>query len=376
MTALLLRLFGADGDRGRIGKLAGFVGMVCNAMLFAVKLAVGTLTGSVSVTADAMNNLSDSTSSLVTLLGFRLAERPADEEHPYGHARYEYLSGLAVAVLILVIGVELLRSSFLKILSPETTAFTPVMFFLLALSVGVKLWMYFFNRSLGRRIDSETLLATADDARNDCITTSAVILAAVVEYFTAWKIDGWAGCAVAIFILISGVQTARDTISPLLGEGADSTMQRDITALLRSEPRILGIHDLMVHDYGPGRRFASVHVEMNAKDDPMESHDRIDALERQCLQTLQIHLVIHYDPVITDDEELNRQRRIVESALAKLDSRITVHDFRRIQSAAVGKLIFDVALPFDLRGREAYVTQAVQEAVGDKYLPMITFDVQ
>ena len=310
MTKLLLRLFVKDYEKSEsapvrtaVGKLSGFVGILCNLLLFAGKLAVGILSGAVSITADAMNNLSDAASSVVTLIGFRLAERPADEDHPYGHARYEYLSGLAVAALIVVIGFELAKTSVEKILHPTAVEFTLPTVLVLLGSIGVKLWLSFFNKRLGKHIDSQTLMATAADSRNDVISTGAVLAAGIVELLTSWQIDGFVGLAVALFILYSGVTLAKETISPLLGETASPELRKLIEETVESCPLVLGYHDLMVHDYGPGQRFASLHVEMDQQEDPLLCHELIDNMERACLQLHNIHLVIHYDPVVVGDPE-------------------------------------------------------------------------
>ena len=365
-------------DRGAVGRLAGTVGIVANAVLFAMKLAVGTLAGSVSITADALNNLSDASSSVVTLLGFKLAEKPADDDHPFGHARYEYLSGLAVAAMILFIGFELAKSSVEKIFNPQAVDFTWVTLGVLLGSMAVKLWLSLFNRRLGKRIDSETLMATAADSRNDVIATAAVLVSALVEKFSGWHIDGFMGLAVALFILYSGIGLAKDTISPLLGEAAGPELQEQILDRIRSEKRVLGYHDLMVHDYGPGRRFASVHVEMDRNEDPLLCHELIDNLERECLQSHGIHLVIHYDPVVTDDPELDRMRDAVAAALKQIDDRLSLHDFRMVQGTGHTNLIFDVALPEDLMGKKAEIKTQLDQKLNQNapctYFTVITFD--
>ena len=365
-------------DRGAVGRLAGTVGIVANAVLFAMKLAVGTLAGSVSITADALNNLSDASSSVVTLLGFKLAEKPADDDHPFGHARYEYLSGLAVAAMILFIGFELAKSSVEKIFNPQAVDFTWVTLGVLLGSMAVKLWLSLFNRRLGKRIDSETLMATAADSRNDVIATAAVLVSALVEKFSGWHIDGFMGLAVALFILYSGSGLAKDTISPLLGEAAGPELQEQILDRIRSEKRVLGYHDLMVHDYGPGRRFASVHVEMDRNEDPLLCHELIDNLERECLQSHGIHLVIHYDPVVTDDPELDRMRDAVAAALKQIDDRLSLHDFRMVQGTGHTNLIFDVALPEDLMGKKAEIKTQLDQKLNQNapctYFTVITFD--
>lgn len=385
MTNWLLRTFIKNSDhsedpkvRAAIGILSGIVGIMCNVLLCGGKLAVGIATGSVSITADAMNNLSDATSSVVTMLGFRLAERPADEEHPFGHARYEYLSGLAVSALILIIGVELAKSSLDKVLHPAAVEFGWTTAAVLVGSILVKLWMSLFNTRLSKTIHSATLAATAADSRNDVITTSAVLLAALIEHFTAFRADGWMGLAVSCFILYSGVGLAKDTISPLLGENADPELREKIVDNIRACPKVLGFHDLMVHDYGPGQRFASIHVEMDRREDPMECHEIIDDLERECLKSHGVHLVIHYDPVVTNDPELDRMHVRVEQLLHTYDIRLGVHDFRMVPGKGHVNLIFDVVLPTDLRGQEADITAALEKALnqgsGVTYYPVITFD--
>ena len=384
MTKLLLHLFvknyrNTDDPkvRGAYGRLAGLVGLVCNLLLFAGKLVAGTLAGSVSVTADAVNNLSDASSSLVTLFGFKLAERPADEEHPYGHARMEYLSGLLVAVLILVIGVELAKSSVEKILHPEAVEFSVLTLCVLIASILVKLWMCLFCKKLGKAIDSTALEATAADSRNDVITTSAVLLGLLAGHFFRWRIDGWVGALVAVFILLSGWSIAKETISPLLGKQADRELVRRISDLVLGHPKILGIHDLMVHDYGPGQCFATVHVEMDMHENPLVCHDILDDIERDALRELHVHLVIHYDPVVTDDVELNHMRALVEKKLKQLDPRLSMHDFRMVRGPQHTNLIFDLAVPFDLSGKTAELKRRIDECVqfeDHKYYTVITFD--
>ena len=385
MTQLLLRLFVEDMDdpknprvRTAVGSLSGIVGIVCNLILFTLKLVVGTLAASVSITADAMNNLSDATSSIVTLLGFKLAEKPADEDHPYGHARFEYLSGLAVAVLIMVIGFELAKSSVEKILDPTAVEFGFATCTVLLGSIVVKLWLSFFNNKLGKMIRSGALEATAADSRNDCIATFAVLLAALIEALTSFKIDGWMGLAVALFILYSGWNLAKDTISPLLGEAASLELREEIRSFVAAHPKVLGYHDLMVHDYGPGQRFASIHVEMDKDEDPLACHEIIDDMERECFQRHGVHLVIHYDPVVTDDPELDRMRALVTAILKVKDERLSIHDFRMVPGSGHTNLIFDVSLPTDLRGQEKVVQSALETALNDlgegTFYTVITFD--
>ena len=353
MTELLLRMFVKNTDPSNVtshtavGKLAGTTGIVCNILLFAAKLAVGLISGAVSVVADALNNLSDAASSVVTLLGFRLAQRPADKDHPYGHARYEYLSGLIIAVLILFIGVELVKSSIQKIFAPTDIAFSVVSVVILLLSIGLKLWMCLFYRKLGLRIGSTTLKAASVDSRNDVLTTGAVLLGCVVSWLFRVNIDGYVGLAVAIFILCSGIGVAKETISPLLGEGADPGLADRIGRLVGSHEKVLGIHDLLVHDYGPGKCYASVHVELSAQEDPLVCHDIIDDLECLALENLNVHLVIHYDPVLTNDAEWMRMRELVEKIVRNVDPELSTHDFRLVRGACQTKLVFDLAVPYE-----------------------------
>lgn len=385
MTNLLLRLFVRDHKntkdpavRAKIGSLSGFVGIACNLLLFAGKIAVGTLTGSMSITADAMNNLTDASSSIVTLIGFRLAQKPADEDHPYGHARFEYLSGLAVAAMIIVIGFELAKGSVEKILNPTPVEYSIVAMAVLVASIAVKLWLCLFNTTLGKRISSTTLLATAADSRNDVLATGVVLLAALVQFFTKWQIDAVLGLGVALFILWSGWNLIRETISPLLGEAASPELRELIVDYISEQPHVLGFHDLMVHDYGPGQRFASLHVEMDMRDDPLYCHELIDDMERECLRSHNIHLVIHYDPVVTDDPELNEMREKVTRFFMEKDEQMSIHDFRMVRGTGHTNLIFDVALPASRRGQEKALKKELEAQLKTDdtiYYTVITFDL-
>lgn len=366
--------------RARIGKLSGAVGIICNCLLAAGKLIVGHMTSSMSITADGLNNLSDGASSIVTLLGFKLAEKPADRKHPYGHARIEYIAGLTVAVMILFIGLELGKSSVQKFINPEPIEFSFTAVWVLCASILVKLFMMLFNLKMGRKINSNALLATAADSRNDVITTSAVLAASIVEHFYDVRIDGVMGIAVSLFILYSGIKLAGETMSPLLGEGANSELQKQITDYINGCPMVLGCHDLMVHDYGPGRRYASIHVEIDKNEDPMACHARIDRMERECLKNYGTHLVIHYDPVVTDDPEVNSTKRLVNTIIKVRDGRLTIHDFRMVDDGESVKMSFDMILPEDLRGQEQSIKETVEKALNSldskKYYADITFDME
>ena len=366
--------------RARIGKLSGAVGIICNCLLAAGKLIVGHMTSSMSITADGLNNLSDGASSIVTLLGFKLAEKPADRKHPYGHARIEYIAGLTVAVMILFIGLELGKSSVEKFINPEPIEFSFTAVWVLFASILVKLFMMLFNLKMGRRINSNALLATAADSRNDVMTTSAVLAASIVEHFYDVRIDGVMGIAVSLFILYSGIKLAGETMSPLLGEGANPELQKQITDYINGCPMVLGCHDLMVHDYGPGRRYASIHVEIDKNEDPMACHARIDRMERECLKNYGTHLVIHYDPVVTDDPEVNSTKRLVNTIIKVRDGRLTIHDFRMVDDGESVKMSFDMILPEDLRGQEQSIKETVEKALNSldskKYYADITFDME
>lgn len=387
MTKLLLRLFIKEREntvdpvvRGRYGVLAGVVGIVCNLLLCLAKLGIGILSKSIAITADAVNNLSDASSSVVTLIGFRLSRKRADAQHPFGYARAEYLSGLGVAALILVIGVQLLMSSVKKILHPEQIVFSGALVIVLLLSILVKLWMAAFNHYVGKKIDSTTLLATAADSRNDVISTAAVLVAAVIARQTGLMLDGYIGLLVALFIMYSGIGIGKETIKPLLGESA----KPELLELVRSEtlgydPRILGIHDLMVHDYGPGRCFASLHAELDYREDVLEAHELIDAIERMFMEKHHIHLVIHYDPIVTDDKELNILKELVIRILEGINAQISAHDFRIVRGTGRSNLIFDVVLPFTMQEQEGEIQNKVEEALQKKnkhYHTVITFDPQ
>ena len=380
MTKLLLKRLKkqypdleSGAGRAAVGKVSGLVGILCNTALFAGKLFVGIFSGSVSVTADALNNLSDAASSVVTLLGFKLAEKPADREHPYGHARYEYITALAVAALILVIGYELAKSAVEKILDPTPVALSAPMVAVILGAVAVKAWMWAFNRGLGKTIDSPALLATAADSRNDVIATTATLAATLLQQKFPYA-DGIMGLCVALFVLYSGICLAKETISPLLGEAASPELRQKILEEIMSDPRILGHHDLMVHDYGPGQRFGSIHVEMDAREDPVACHGLIDKLEHNCLEKLGLHMVIHYDPVAMDDPVITACRKAVEGVLLTLDSRLTCHDLHLDGNV----LHMDVILPQELDGYDEQITQNIKNALAENRSVCdvkITFDL-
>lgn len=374
MTNFLIKRFIKDYEniqktsvRSAYGKLSGVVGIVCNVLLCAVKLAAGLISGSVAITADAVNNLSDASSSIISLLGFKLAERPADDEHPYGHGRYEYLSGLMVALLIMIIGVELLKSSVDKILHPERVMFSVATACVLLFSIVLKLWMAFFNTKMGKTINSGTLEATAADSRNDVITTSAVLIAAIASKFTNVELDGFMGAAVALFILYSGFGLVKDTLDPILGKAPEPETVKAIKEKILSYPGVLGTHDLMVHDYGPGRQFASVHVEMAAESDVLESHDVIDNIERDFLKNDGIHMLVHYDPISASDSETSELRNWIAEKIKEIDSRLTIHDLRIAKGKTHTNVIFDCVVPYDTGIEEKEIKKRINNMVQENY---------
>lgn len=335
--------------RQAYGQLCGAVGIGLNLLLFAGKLFAGTISGSIAITADAFNNLSDAGSSLVTLLGFRLAGRKPDPEHPFGHGRMEYISGLAVAGLILLMGVELGKSSLKKILSPEEIVSSPLVLAILAVSVAVKLYMFYYNRSIGRKIKSAAMSATATDSLSDAVSTTAVLIATLVGQFTGLNIDGWVGLLVALFILFSAYKAAKETLSPLLGQTPDPEFVERIEQIVLSYPEVLNVHDLIVHDYGPGRMMISLHAEVSADGDLLQLHDVIDNAEHRLKKELGCMAVIHMDPIITNDAHTDALRMAVAEKVKAIDPRLTIHDFRIVPGPTHTNLIFDVVVPYDVK---------------------------
>lgn len=385
VTNLLIRWFERDYQnaahprvRGRYGQFASIVGIVTNVLLFALKLFVGLAFGSIAVVADALNNLTDSACTLVALVGFKMSGKPADAEHPYGHARMEYIAGLIVSFLVMFVGLQLLISSVRQIFSPRQAGLPGLpMLLALALSMLVKLWQCQFYRKIGGIIRSSTLLATAADSRNDILATGAVLLAALVTRLTGVDLDGWMGAAVALFILFSGARLVSQTISPLLGTAPTREMVTRIHQKILSYEGIIGLHDLHVHSYGAGQVFASVHCELPAEQDILLSHDLVDRIERDFAQQDNINLVIHLDPVVTADPKTNALKRQVERAVAAISPQISLHDFRVVWGVTHTNLIFDAAVPFDFHLTDGQltmqITQCVQ-AIDPTYHVVLTVD--
>lgn len=365
-------------ERQKYGTLTGVVGICSNLFLFAVKLFAGLVSSSISIIADAFNNLSDMGSSLVTMFGFHLASKPADPDHPYGHGRYEYISAFIVSGLIFMVGFELLKSSFEKILSPQKPDLSTLSIVILVISVAVKLWLYFYNNRIGKKINSAALIATAQDSLNDVFTTSAILVSVIVIMTTGINIDAYVGLAMSFYILWSGFKTAKETINPLLGEPIDEQTAKQLESEIMSFEGFLGVHDLLAHNYGPGRCFASVHVEVPADTDIVKCHEQIDLCEKSVLENTGILLTIHMDPVETDNEKLTAVRTAVATQIKTIHPALTVHDFRMTpKSDERTNLIFDVVLPVDLANEKQLVRKEIERIAKDidpTYRCVITFD--
>ena len=368
MIALLAKRFIPEGGdektrRKAYGILCGAVGIGLNVLLFIGKLFAGMLAGSIAITADAFNNLSDAGSSFVTLLGFHLAGQKPDSDHPFGHGRMEYLSGLVVSMLILLMGFELAKSSLQKILHPEAVSFSPVVLGILAVSIAVKLYMFLYNRHYGKAIDSPAMEATAMDCISDCAATAAVLAATLAGHYMGWMIDGWCGILVAAFILWSGLNSIKDTLDPLLGAPPTAEFVREIRELVLAQEAICGIHDLVVHDYGPGRVMISLHAEVSSAADVMEIHDIIDNTERELKERLGCEAVIHMDPIVTDDGITEETRQKVAALVRCIDEAISIHDFRMVAGPTHTNVVFDAVVPFDFRLTDAEVEEKIRTAV-------------
>ncbi len=371
MTKLIVKMFlknknpDTPGGRESYGKLAGIVGIICNLFLSALKFVLGYITHSVSITADATNNIADAGSSIITLIGFRLSEKPADEDHPYGHARIEYITGLIISFLVMLIGFEIFKTSVDKIFNPEISDFRWVTAVILVVSIIVKLWLSRFNKTLGKLIKSTALDATAADSRNDCISTLAVLVAAVISHFTGFNLDGYMGVGVAVFILISGIGLIKETVGPLLGQAPSKELYEKIEQKMLSYDNVLGVHDLLVHSYGPGSYFASAHVEMDAKIDVLVCHDIMDTIERDFQKELNIHLVVHLDPTVLDCEETNELKEVVRGILYDIDPIITFHDFRVVVGETAKNVLFDIVLPPKYKMSDADIKDLIKNRVNE-----------
>lgn len=384
MSRLLIRLFikdyqntGSVQVRARYGILSGAVGIVLNVLLSAVKLIIGTMAHSIAITADALNNLSDAGNSCISLLGFRLSAKPADQEHPYGHGRIEYLAGMGVSVVIMYMGVELIKSSVQKILHPEPLVFSWVSVLVLLLSIGGKLWLAFFNRAIGKQIQSGTVNAVVVDSLSDVAATAFTILALFLSRRFTLPFDGIFGIVVAGFVFFAGFSVFRDTLAPLLGQPPTKEFVQQIEDKILSYDGVIGVHDLIVHDYGPNRCFVSAHAEVSANTDIMESHDLMDVIERDIHAEMGLNITLHMDPIVTDDERVNEARALAEEAVKEVDDSLSLHDFRMVSGPHHTNLIFDVVVPFSVKKSDREITEQIGSLIAQhksNYYCVITVD--
>lgn len=367
----------SNNSRATVGKRAGLIGIIANVLLASGKLFAGIISGAVSIIADSLNNFSDCFSSLITVIGFKASQKPADSDHPFGHARYEYVAGLIISMLVILVGFELVKSSIEKIISPVSVVFSLITAIILAVSALVKLLLWAYNSKLAKAIDSDTLKATSVDCRNDAIVTTLVLITTIIEHYTGLFIDGFMGLAISVFILYSGAKLTLETISPILGKKNDENLKKLILEKINEYPIVIGYHDLMIHDYGPGVSFCSIHFEIDKNLDPLYVHELIDKFERE-FALLGVSLTVHYDPVVTDSPELNLLSHTVTSVLVDIDSRLTTHDFRSIPCDGFTKVFFDIPLPNDLLKQKQMITDKVNVALNELgkgcYQAEITFD--
>ena len=383
MVTLLAKFFlRKDAEKNEVrqvyGMLCGILGIVLNVMLFTGKFIAGVISNSVAITADAVNNLSDAGSSFVTLIGFKLAGQKPDTEHPYGHGRMEYISGLVVAAAILLMGYELAKDSVDKIINPQETEFSLLVVGILVASICVKIYMFFYNNSVAKKIESPAMLATAKDCLSDSVATLVVLIAAVVSHYTNLKIDGYCGLLVAVLIFYAGYTAAKDTLNPLLGQKASEEFEKEIEDLVMAHEEICGVHDLFVHDYGPGRQIISLHAEVSAESDIMMIHDVIDNIENELRVKLGCDATIHMDPIVTNDEHVTEMKANMVRIIKGIDKRLSLHDFRMVDGPSHTNLIFDVVAPFDLKLSDEELMKEVfvrtQETLGERYFTVIKVD--
>lgn len=383
MITILAKFFiHDDGDKGKLrqsyGMLCGIVGVMFNVFLFIGKFLAGTISNSIAITADAFNNLSDAGSSIVTLLGFKMAGAKPDTEHPFGHGRIEYISGLVVAAAILLMGYELIRDSVGKILHPEETVFNALVAVILIASILVKLYMAYYNHNIGKKLDSAAMRAVATDSLSDMVATTAVLLASVFTHFTGYKIDGYCGLVVGLLVGYAGFDAARETLNPLLGQPPAHEFVEKIDEIVMSHPEVCGMHDLIVHDYGPGRKMISLHAEVPAEGNILELHDVIDNIENELRRTLGCEATIHMDPIVTSDEHVSETKSAVSSLIKAIDKDLSIHDFRMVVGETHTNLIFDILAPFGFRLSDeellTEVLQAVREHFGENYYVVTKVD--
>ena len=384
MVELLSKLFIKNREnisdpavRRGYGTMSGIVGIIANVLLFAGKFAVGTLTGSISISADAVNSLADAGTSVISLVSFKISSKPADRKHPFGHARIEYVASMIVAFIILLIGFELLKSSVGKIIEPTGTEFSVFTVIVLGVSVLVKLGLYLFNMRISKKIGSVVIKATATDSLSDAAATTAVLLSALISRFLGVDLDGYMGAVVAVMIMIAGVKVLNETKNSILGEAPDAEVVESIKRVVNEYPEALGIHDMVVHNYGPGRTIASLHVEVDGAENVFYTHDVIDNIEKRLRSELNVECTIHLDPIVTDDEEVTNMRALVEKTVSDIDRELKIHDFRFVKGNTHTNLIFDVVAPFECRLSDEEIKRRIQEGIGkidENYFAVITID--
>ncbi len=384
MIKLLVKTFVKNSEdienpkvRQNYGIFAGIVGIICNVILFSFKFMAGIITGAVSISADAFNNLSDAGSSVITLIGFKMAGKSPDSEHPYGHGRVEYLSGLLVASIIIIMAVELFKSSVEKIIHPEAMEFSLLSVIILVGSIIIKMWLALFNNTLGNKISSSAMKATATDSMSDCIATTVVLVSLFISSFSGYNIDGIAGVIVAVFVFLAGIDAANDTIQPLLGKPPEKEFVNEITNCILEDKRIMGIHDMIVHDYGPGRVFVTVHAEIPYEMDMLKAHDIIDMAEHKVSQKFHCGITIHMDPVVTDNEAINELKNVSQQVIHNIDPEISMHDFRVVTGPHRTNLIFDIVIPFEYSIPDEVLKKKIRDgifAVKDNCYANITID--
>lgn len=384
MVELLIKKFVKNYDdvtnekvRSSYGTLSSLVGIVCNILLFVVKFMMGIVSNSIAITSDAFNNLSDSASCIVTLFGYKMAAKPADKDHPFGHGRIEYVTSFIIAIVILMVGFELLKSSVNKVFNPSPVEFSWVVLLSLLLSIVLKFWMSNFNRILGKKINNGAMLATSKDSLNDVIATSATVIAVVGSLFTTFPLDGLMGLIVSIFVLVSGIGIIRDTLDELIGHAASEETIKHIKGIVLDSSKILGIHDLIIHCYGPGKMIGSAHVEVDANQDFLVIHDLVDEIERKIEKDLHIMMTLHMDPIQLDNEQVNKFKRMITEIVANIDESLSIHDFRIVTGPTHANLIFDLLVPFDFKMSCEDIQNKIDDELAKKdenIYTVITFD--
>jgi cation diffusion facilitator family transporter len=352
--------------RAQYGKMSSLVGVFVNVILFTIKFVVGRLFHSVAITADAVNNLSDAGSSIISLVSFKLSGKPADKQHPFGHERIEYLASSVVGLLIVLLGLELLKTSFSKILHPDAISFSFLTVAVLVFSIGAKLWLYKFNIKLGKRLDSSMMKATATDSLSDVLATSSVLLSTIISPLLGFQLDGYMGMVVSFLIMFSGINILKEMLDTLLGQKPSAELVNQLEDYFGKYEGVLGIHDLVIHSYGPRRSFVSVHVEVDAKKDILESHDLIDNIEREIARDLDIHLVIHMDPLTMDDPDVNKWWEMTTQIVSEVDSSLSMHDFRVVKGVTHTNLIFDVVIPYQCTKKDDQVIEEITKKIKEK----------